>query len=112
MKSTLSLTSEVICTRQPYFQTLFVSRFFAFSERSAIRVEFPQLMKSCSISSHLMTYLAVGLMASGTGLLSSGTSHGFTSGFIWFFSNFGALALASFFDRLEEFKGQFNVGEE
>src|SRR5262249_31180014 len=33
MKSTLSLTSEVICTRQPYFRTLFVSRFFAFSKR-------------------------------------------------------------------------------
>ena len=32
MKTTLSLTSEVICTRQPYFQTLFVSRFFAFSK--------------------------------------------------------------------------------
>src|SRR5262249_54891807 len=31
MKSTLSLTSVVICTRQPYFQTLFVSRFFASS---------------------------------------------------------------------------------
>ena len=31
MKSTLSLTSEVICTRQPYSQSLFVSRFFAFS---------------------------------------------------------------------------------
>ena len=32
MKTTLSFTSEVICTRQPYFLTLFVSRFFAFSK--------------------------------------------------------------------------------
>src|SRR5215470_17139860 len=35
MKSTLSFTSEVICTRQPYFHSLFVSRFFAFSKRVA-----------------------------------------------------------------------------